>query len=89
MIDNVEEEGQEWHVQELITIDKSMSKLILYIEKIELMVEKNERLINKVLIRIKQESLTKAGKSLGNQLKTQKQKALKIQGNLKMLKASL
>ena len=70
VIDNVDEEEQEYHVQELIMIDKSISKLVLYVEKMELMLEKNERLINKVLIRIKQEQLTKTGNGLNLQLKT-------------------
>ena len=89
VIDNVDDLEQEYHVQELIMIDRSISKLVLYIEKMELMLEKNERLVNKVLIRIKQEQLTKTANGLNLQLKTQKEKALKIKDNLKMLKASL
>ena len=55
-------------MQELLLIDKSISKLILFIEKIELMVEKNERIVSKQLIRIKQDQLSKASVNLNNQL---------------------
>ena len=89
VIDNVEEYEQEWHVQEVLIIDKSISKLVLFIEKIELMLEKNERIVNKQLIRIRQDSLSKASVNLNNQLEAQKDKALKIKNSLKMMKSAL
>ena len=47
VVENLDEEDQEWHVQELITIDRSIGKLVLLIEKMDLLIEKNERMINR------------------------------------------
>ena len=40
-------------MQELILIDRSMGKLVLFIEKIDMMIQRNERLIfkNQTLLR--------------------------------------
>lgn len=58
MLDNVDEEEQERPVQELILIDRSMGKLVMLVEKIDLLIEKNERLLSKAVLKIKLESLT-------------------------------
>ena len=47
VVDNIEEDDQEWHVQELIMIDRSIGKLVLLIEKIDLILDKNERMLNR------------------------------------------
>lgn len=57
MLENVDEEDQEECVQTLILIDCSISKLVLLFEKIDLLVEKNDRLLNKATLKIKSESL--------------------------------
>ena len=41
----------------MILIDRSISKLILLLEKNDLMVEKNDRLFNKAMLKIKSDSL--------------------------------
>jgi len=46
-------------VQELITIDRSINKLVLMVEKIDLLVDKNERLMHKATLKIKSETLLK------------------------------
>ena len=53
VVENLDEDDQEWHVQELILIDRSMGKLVLFIEKIDMMIQRNERLIfkNQTLLR--------------------------------------
>ena len=47
VMDNFEEEDQEWHVRELIMIDRSIGKLVLLIEKLDLLIDKNERMMNR------------------------------------------
>ena len=54
-MDNIEEEDQEWHVQELIMIDRSIGKLVLLIEKLDLLIDKNERMMNRAQLKIKSE----------------------------------
>ena len=46
-------------MQELITIDRSIGKLVFLVEKLDLLIEKNERLLCKATLRIKSESLLK------------------------------
>lgn len=53
VVENLDEEDQEWHVQELITIDRSIGKLVLLIEKMDLLIEKNERMMNRAQLKIK------------------------------------
>ena len=57
MLENVDEEDQERPVQDLILIDRSLGKAVLLIEKIDLMIEKNERLLTKASLKVKTESL--------------------------------
>lgn len=44
-------------MQELILIDRSFGKLILLVEKIDLLIDKNDRLLNKATLKIKSEAL--------------------------------
>ena len=48
----IDEEEQERPVQELILIDRSLGKLILLQEKLDLLLEKNNRLLNKATLKI-------------------------------------
>jgi len=57
-------------VQELILIDRSFGKLILLVEKIDLMIDKNDRLLNKAILKIKSESLVKLCDHLLDELTT-------------------
>ena len=57
VVENIEEEDQEWHVRELITIDRSIGKLVLLIEKMDLLIEKNNRVINRAQLKIKSDQL--------------------------------
>lgn len=57
-------------MQELILIDRSFGKLILLVEKIDLMIDKNDRLLNKAILKIKSESLVKLCDHLLDELTT-------------------
>ena len=57
MLEDVDEEDQERLVQELILIDRSIGKLVLLLEKLDLLIAKNERLLHKAILKIKSESL--------------------------------
>ena len=57
VVENIEEEDQEWYVRELITIDRSIGKLVLLIEKMDLLIEKNNRVINRAQLKIKSDQL--------------------------------
>jgi len=57
-------------VQELILIDRSFGKLILLVEKIDLLIDKNDRLLNKAILKIKSESLMKLCDHLLDELTT-------------------
>ena len=48
----------------MILIDRSLGKLLLLIEKIDITVEKNERLLKKATLKIKHESLVKLSDTL-------------------------
>ena len=47
-------------MQELILIDRSIGKLVILVEKIDLLIDKNERLLNKAVFKIKLESLAQS-----------------------------
>ena len=64
MQENVDEDDQARPVRELICIDRSIGKLVILLERIYLMVEKNDRLLNKATLKIKSESLVKLSESL-------------------------
>ena len=51
-------------------IDRSFGKLILLVEKIDLMIDKNDRLLNKAILKIKSESLVKLCDHLLDELTT-------------------
>ena len=57
-------------MQELILIDRSFGKLILLVEKIDLMIDKNDRLLNTAILKIKSESLVKLCDHLLDELTT-------------------
>ena len=57
-------------MQELILIDRSFGKLILLVEKIDLMIDKKDRLLNKAILKIKSESLVKLCDHLLDELTT-------------------
>ena len=57
VLENVEEEDQERSLQDLIYIDQSICKLVLMVEKVDMQVDKNERLLHKATMKIKSESL--------------------------------
>ena len=57
VLEDVDEEDQERLVQELILIDRSIGKLVLLLEKLDLLIAKNERLLHKAILKIKSESL--------------------------------
>lgn len=44
-------------MQELILIDRSISKLVFLTEKNDLLIDKNDRLLNKTMLKIKLETL--------------------------------
>lgn len=69
--ENVDEDDQARPVRELICIDRSIGKLVILLERIDLMVEKNDRLLNKATLKIKSESLVKLSESLLNDLAEQ------------------
>ena len=79
VLDNVDEEEQERPVQELILIDRSMGKLVMLVEKIDLLIEKNERLLSKAVLKIKLESLTQNCDSQLKSLQEQSEQAIKLE----------
>ena len=82
MVENLDEEDQEWHVQELITIDRSIGKLVLLIEKMDLLIEKNERMINRAQLKIKSDQLQTFSEQILQQIESHKLQAYKIEGKM-------
>lgn len=83
VLDNVEEEDQERCVRELITIDRSICKLVLMVEKIDMQVDRNERLLHKATMKIKSESLIQFCDSLLEDVTEQHKQAIKLEERLK------
>ena len=82
VLDNLEEEEQERAVQELIQIDRSIGKLVLLIEKLDLQVDKNERLLHKATLKIKSESLIKLCEEMSADVSEQNKQAIKLESRL-------
>ena len=82
VVENLDEEDQEWHVQELITIDRSIGKLVLLIEKMDLLIEKNERMINRAQLKIKSDQLQTFSEQILQQIESHKLQAYKIEGKM-------
>ena len=82
VLNNLEEEDQERAVQELIQIDRSFGKLVLLIEKLDLQVDKNERLLHKATLKIKSESLIKLCEEMFTDVREQNKQAVKLEARL-------
>ena len=89
VMDNIEEEDQEWHVQELIMIDRSIGKLVLLIEKLDLLIDKNERMMNRAQLKIKSEQLQLQSEQILQQIESHKLQAYKIEGKIQGQSAAL
>ena len=63
----------------MILIDRSLGKLLLLIEKIDITVEKNERLLKKATLKIKHESLVKLSDTLQKDLEQQLSQCSKVE----------
>lgn len=70
-------------MQELILIDRSIGKLVTFLEKIDLLIEKNERLLIKTSLRMQISSLMQLAENISNELKDQRKQSLKIEERLK------
>lgn len=89
VLESVDEEDQERPVQELILIDRSVGKLVLLHEKIDLFIEKNGRLLTKATLKIKSESLVRLCDELLNEVAEQNKQAVKLEEKIKAHHASL
>jgi hypothetical protein len=67
------EDFQEWHAQELILIDRSIGKLVLLVEKLDLLIDKNDRMVKKAQLKIEQEALTQMNEQLSSQVDSLRQ----------------
>ena len=65
-------------------IDRSFGKLIILVEKIDLLIEKNDRLLNKATLKIKSELLIKLCDHLLDDLATQNKQSLRIEDKIKV-----
>ena len=73
----------------MITIDRSVCKLVLMVEKIDMQVDRNERLLHKATMKIKSESLIQFCDSLLEDVTEQHKQAIKLEERLKAYHQSL
>ena len=64
-------------------IDRSLGKLVLLHEKIDLFVEKNDRLLNKATLKIKSESLMQQCDVLLKEVSDHRKHSVKIEERIK------
>lgn len=83
VIDNLEEDDQASELQDLIQIDRSIGKLVLMTEKLDLLVKKNDRIVLKMTIQIKSEFLSKIFEDLEINVNDQKKQAHKLRRRLR------
>lgn len=83
MAEGLDEEEQERPVRELILIDRSIGKLVLLQEKLDLLVEKNDRLINKAMLKVKSEQLERRVDALLKELGNQRKQSTKMEEKIK------
>ena len=89
MAEGLDEEEQERPVRELILIDRSIGKLVLLQEKLDLLVEKNDRLINKAMLKVKSEQLERRVDALLKELGDQRKQSTKMEEKIKYHLADL
>ena len=70
-------------------IDRSLGKLVLLHEKIDLLIEKNDRLMNKATLKIKFESLIHKCDALLKEVGDQRKQAVKLEEKMKLHHISL
>ena len=83
------EEDSELPVQELILIDRSMGKLVMLQEKLDLLIEKNDRLLNKVTLKIKSERLQHKCESLLKEIVEHRKHSSQLEERIKAQKKAM
>ena len=83
------EEDSELPVQELILIDRSMGKLVMLQEKLDLLIEKNDRLLNKATLKIKSERLQHKCESLLKEIVEHRKHSSQLEERIKAQKKAM